>query len=723
MKNIKLSDKKYSSNKIKPKDELVHLINNLNSAIKLYYNSTIEIILNSKKNIFSKNRGNDLSNIENNLLIFIKDAKYLFNRMKIVRKQSLIEEEQNKKNQGQLYNYCNNNFFYYSNAPTNVKTNPNYFTKILNYGRHQKTIYNSPTNKTHNISKNKSDIFYYTQNSYKKFDKEKNKLLSRDNSISKEIINKMTIPKLNFENQSKDKLIENILNLLKQLNKFNYKIFYELKEAINYKKIFDKILLEFDKLIEVLSKENEDKSEIRCLTERKKAKSCIQNNVFIPRNKNGNNFRSIKNLKQSANSFQRFNKSYNNIINSRNPINQHKYLFRTQKLKSRNENISIKEKSNRAKSESSKDKEIFKNKIFENVNFNKIKGKKIRDILIKEGIKEYNDITKKEKDELILSEKEQQTDNFMTNTEIIKEINVCIEPEEKYKLKIIERENLIKNLENKIKILNDDIKTLKDNISNLNKENEFYKNNSESQSNQINYLNQKLKLLNQYFEKQENKMKEKEKEIDNNIIIDKNINNKKDNNDIHEIHEETETDIDKISIKYELLKLDYDKQKLELEEKEKLLNNYNLYTNYTEPKSSEEKINELLKKHEAEIEQLNQKYLKNILELQINLPNCFTPATHEILIDKKYAQYGLHWYLLTITAAKNKDYENTFWVSEDEIKNMLNDFKKFKSEDEIEKENMNVYILAQQKLINRIEKDEENINNLKKQIQKLKGCK
>ena len=68
MKNKKLNDKNNSSNKLKPKDELVHLINNLNSAIKLYYNSTIEIILNSKKNIFSKNRGNDLNNIENNLL-------------------------------------------------------------------------------------------------------------------------------------------------------------------------------------------------------------------------------------------------------------------------------------------------------------------------------------------------------------------------------------------------------------------------------------------------------------------------------------------------------------------------------------------------------------------------------------------------------------------------------------------------------------------------------
>ena len=106
MKNKKLNDKNNSSSKLKPKDELIHLINNLNSAIKLFYNSTINIIMNSKKNNLNKNTKNDLMNIENNLLIFIKDAKYLFNRMKIVRKQNLIEEEQNKKNQGQLYNYC-----------------------------------------------------------------------------------------------------------------------------------------------------------------------------------------------------------------------------------------------------------------------------------------------------------------------------------------------------------------------------------------------------------------------------------------------------------------------------------------------------------------------------------------------------------------------------------------------------------------------------------------
>ena len=81
----------------------------------------------------------------------------------------------------------------------------------------------------------------------------------------------------------------------------------------------------------------------------------------------------------------------------------------------------------------------------------------------------------------------------------------------------------------------------------------------------------------------------------------------------------------------------------------------------------------------------------------------------------------MHWYLLTITSAKEKDYENTFWVSEDEIKNSLNEFNAFKTEEDIEKENINIYILAQQKLISRIESNENIINNLKNQIQKLKG--
>ena len=152
-----------------------------------------------------------------------------------------------------------------------------------------------------------------------------------------------------------------------------------------------------------------------------------------------------------------------------------------------------------------------------------------------------------------------------------------------------------------------------------------------------------------------------------------------------------------------------------------MLNNYNLYTNPSDSKNLDEKINELMKKHENELENLNQKYIKNINNLKMNLPNCFSPSTHDIVIDKKIEKYKLHYYLITITTAKQKDYENTFWVSEDEIKSTLNEFKKFKSEDDIEKENLNVYILAQQKLIDRIEKNEQIITNLNNQINKLKN--
>ena len=107
--------------------------------------------------------------------------------------------------------------------------------------------------------------------------------------------------------------------------------------------------------------------------------------------------------------------------------------------------------------------------------------------------------------------------------------------------------------------------------------------------------------------------------------------------------------------------------------------------------------------------------------MKINLPNCFSPATHEILIDKKFKMYDLHWYLLTLISAKNKDYENTFWVSEDEIRDTLEQFNKFKSEEEIEKQSAQDYFNAQQKLIKRIEINEENITKLETELKKYKN--
>ena len=706
MKKININGKNNTSNKVKPKEGLINLINELNSAIRVYYSSTMEVINNYKK----KNNANiiihnEIIKIEKNLSNFINEAKDLFRRMIIARKQNLLEEEKSKQNKGQLYNY--NNFFYYSNGTTNVNTNSNYFTKILNHGRHQKISYKSPTSKTNNISNSKINYQNYTQNSYQKLNMDGNNIISSENRISNKINKNINVPKLIFgKKEDKDKLMNNILILLKQINQFQCKIFYDTKEAQNYKNILNKIFHDLNRLINVLSKEKVD-SNIKCLTERKQQKNLKQKNDILSENKKYENIlRNIENYKKNyTHLHKKFNKSYTNI-NSRNPFNQRKYFFSIQNLKSRNE--SLYEKKMRAKSENSLDKKGNKEIS------NKQNIKNIRNILFKEGL---NDSNTNKKIDLKFFDKEQQTEKIILEQNISKEINLDIKSDPKFKMKELENQNLIKDLENKIKLLDDNIKKLNENISNLKNENNSYKNNIEKKVKTIENLNQELILLKQYLEKQDKKEKIKKEQNQSNKSIEIK------NNNIISINEEMETDLDKMSIKYDILKLDYDRQKEDLKEKEKLLNNYNLYTNLNESKISEDKINQLIKKHEEEIEELNQKYTKNILELKINLPNCFSPQTHDILIDKKFKTYTLHWYLLTITSAKQKDYENTFWVSEDEIKSTLNEFKAFKSEDDIEKENINVYILAQQKLINRIEKNEEEITSLKNQILKLKGGK
>ena len=100
------------------------------------------------------------------------------------------------------------------------------------------------------------------------------------------------------------------------------------------------------------------------------------------------------------------------------------------------------------------------------------------------------------------------------------------------------------------------------------------------------------------------------------------------------------------------------------------------------------------------------------------MPNCFSAETHQILIDKKYPQYNLHWYLITVTSAEEKDYDNTYWVSENEIKATLDQFNTFKTEEEIEKEAIQEYLNNQQKLIKRIENNENYIIKLESQLKK-----
>ena len=704
----------FSNNKVKIRDELVFLINTLNSIIKSYYIITKQILIKSKENIQNKNlleHIDYINNIENQLHIFIQNAKEIFSKMKYVKKQSSINEQKNKN---QLYNYCNNNFYYYSNIP--AYSNIQNFNDILPQNCYQKISFKTPnTNSKFNINNikynNSLNRYIINGNSPNNLIKENKNIINRNinelnnnyslNGLNK---NKMVPLNLNFKKiLNKEDLLKNILFLLKQIKLFKGKIFCQTNDAKKCKNIFYLILEELDKLIEILT--NEKNKEFKSLSARNIQKTELNYNII---NQQKDLIKSI-NIKRNTISIN----SPNNI-NSRNIINN----LENQIKSSKSQNINLKidcqaiEEDNRIL-ENKYNKSIEKkNKEKEKLENNNIKGKSndisLRNILFKNN---------QNKTSKIFIEKGQQTEKI-NNYNISKEKELFIENNNNDK--IIEKDNIIKKLEEENKTMKNNMISLKQELSNSNDQLSFFKKDNNKQNRQINDMSREITLLKKLIE---NKDKEQEllfnkKDRKDNFSL-KQIKNES-NIDINQ-YEELETDRDKIIIKYELLKLEYDKLKKDIEEKDKLINSYSLYSNLNNSQNKDQQILNLIKKHKNEIDELTEKYTKDIINLKINLPNCFSEKTHEILIDKKYEKYNLHWYLLTVIPAKEKDYENTFWVSEKEIKGSLDKFNKFKNEEEIEKENLQDYFIAQQKLIKKIEINEYNIDKLEAELKKYKN--
>ena len=179
---------------------------------------------------------------------------------------------------------------------------------------------------------------------------------------------------------------------------------------------------------------------------------------------------------------------------------------------------------------------------------------------------------------------------------------------------------------------------------------------------------------------------------------------------------------DKIYLKYELLKNDYDKLNNTLIQKQKLLDNYSKISSETASKTNiDEQILELMDKHKKEIEELTKNYNKSIIKLKMNQPSPYSPETHRILIDKRYAKYDLKWYLITMTTEQEKNYENTFWVSEMEMKPLLPQFNDFKTEVEIEDEKFENLYKMQEKWIKQINENEKLIELLKGKLEEYEG--
>ena len=708
----------FNNDKIKIKDELVYLINTLNSVIKSYYSITKQIIFQSKENTKNQKDLTFVYNIEKQLHIFIQNAKEIFSKMKHAKKQSLINQV---NTQNQLHNYCNNNFFYYSNAP--IYENTQNFHRISKHDCNKKLLYKSPKtnscininniNYHNNYNSNKNNIkckspnYIETKNNLSNENKrncfETNANENIKININKNIkysSNKILIPpqKLNFAKiMNKDEILKNLLPLLKHLKIYKGKIFYENKEAQNFKKTFYLMLQEINKLIEILSKEKNN--EYKCLSARNHSM-----------NENIKNRLNKKEVKKSLNlnKLIKKNKDFKDF-NTRNLVNELKNQIKTSKRQQSNikyRTKSLDEQSEILNTKNNENKEL-KNVLTEKTNKSN-DFFSLRNILFKEKNNKINQNLIKEKKTKEYIDKEQQYEIVFPN-KITKEKELFIE-NNKENPKLLEKEQIIKELESKNIAMKNHIISLKQDISSSNNQLQFFKIDNDKQSRQISGMTKENILLKKLIENNDKKDETGEK-------YDKK--NKKCTN-LTGI-EELETDRDKISIKYELLKLEYDKQKLDLEEKEKMLQNYNLYTNTNESRNIDERISNLIKKHQNEIEELNNKYTKDIMNLKINLPNCFSQNTHKILIDKKYKEYNLHWYLLTVISAKKKDYENTFWVSENEIKDSLELFNEFKNEEEVEKEKMEDYFIAQQKLIQRIDNNELKIVQLETELEKYKN--
>ena len=354
--------------------------------------------------------------------------------------------------------------------------------------------------------------------------------------------------------------------------------------------------------------------------------------------------------------------------------------------------------------------------------------------------KEAKKIIDEIKNELQIKNESIEKINEELNILKAKEVKLNEEISELNKNKV-EYESEEKKLKEEISNSNNELSKLKENISKNQKDYEILKEKYNNNINENKFLQEtidKQKKLLDYQDKEIVSLKSGKKEEINKLSNnDSNINNENDNednsfnNNINKEEkknkkrnnlkqsEQIQIEQDKIVLKYELLKNDYDKLNTTLQQKQKLLDNFSKLTSETSSKTNiDEQILELISEHKKEIDNLTKKYNQNIINLKMNLPLNYSPETHCILIDKKYSKYNLRWFLLTINTAPEKNYENTFWVPEDEIKPMLEQFNKFRTEKELEDEHFESIYITQQKWIKQIDENEQLINKLKAQLQK-----
>ena len=684
-----------------------------------------------RNNVLDKNKRKDIKSLNNSYkdLKLINKYNYTFN-----------DESKNKKHHSSNKIIYNN----YNRQYNNLKRNTN-LKSVINLRK--KIIFDRKT-------ENSSLAFSSSQGMSNINSNINSNNNSRNNLIQpkKEIFDNLNV----------------IITLLKELRSIKGDIFTKTLEAQKHKTVVKKIYNELLILIKNIFKENNininnaiDIFDISDKSKNNNSYNLTYNYKIFNNNENNNNkninykkeikYRDliIQQLKDELNtkSQKNFSKTKSNINNNSNSYQEEKKKNKTKKIISE-----IQEKIDKNQKRNSVDKsmEMMKQKCTE-------LEKEKENLLL--NIEELNnkiilldqelDIAKKN---ICLNPifKELISQNFSFNylpvnnvdektqkiiEDLNSEINIYKEQDNKLKDEIIKlkeetnqyKEEIIKLNENKkykeeLSQLNQkynqciiENKSFKENIDNLNANIEKYKKIISYQEEEIKNLKANCQIQTKSDKETLNKSLPLNEPVNNYIIFseEKKSKKKRNNSKINEYQMEQ----DKIYLKYELLKNDYDKLNTTLIQKQKLLDNYSKISSETASKTNiDEQILELMAEHKKEIDTLTEKYNKNIMNLKTNLPSPYSPATHTILIDKRYSKYDLKWYLLTVLTENEKNYENTFWVPELEMKPMLAQFNKYKTEKELEDEKFDNLYKMQEKWIKQLDEKEQIIEDMRQKL-------
>ena len=654
----------------------------------------------TQSNIFSYKK-EILDNL-NEIISILKELKLL--NENILNKS--WEAEKHKKLLNKIYQEVNKlikNIFKenYFNLNTSTQKDGNLHGNIrdtvLKEDSEQLKINNTDYNLTYNYNTNNNEDNLLNENEkYQQIKKVKiyydNKIKSRD-LIIKKLKNELNMKDKNIHNQN----IKYNLLLKSKINNNSFKErSYNNEDILGINKIskmnFEELIEKRKKIIELEQKLKtlKSNSDLKMLNSQKQIEKYNELKKAYDILKMNN-----EKLKKQNNFFQKkLNNNKNNYVNILNLQNESFSI------------IALVEK-DKISEEAKKIIDEIKNELqIKNENFEKINEElniyKAKEIKLKEEISELNQ-----------KKNEYESEEKKLKEEILKSKN-----------------ELSKSKENILKIQKDYEILKEKNNNNLN-ENKFLQETIEKQKKLLNYQDKEIITLKLSKKEEANKLansinnitSENDYEDDsfnNNINKEEKKNKKKSN---LKQRDQLQMEQDKIVLKYELLKNDYDKLNSTLQQKQKLLDNFSkLTTCETSSKTNiDEQILELISEHKKEIDDLTEKYNRNIINLKMILPINYSPETHCILIDKKYNKYNLRWFLLTITTATEKNYENTFWVPEDEIKTMLDQFNKFKTEKELEEEQFESIYITQQKWIKQIDQNEQLINKLKAQLQKYEA--